>query len=215
MRYSLSINRHHHDKTVGNKKHYRDGFKTQELTIEELAKAVKQGFAWSCATYDRSMRSKANYQQAQLIGLDIDNGLTLDDALNHPFVQQYGQLIYTSASHQKSKEDTQACDRFRIVFSASQPINDLDTYEQLVRAVMGHFPSADDSCKDASRYWAGNSQAEIFILDGDPLPASLIDQAKEQAKLEWEAREKRRQETLARVKKQNLDELKTLALKLK
>ncbi|MDJ0730612.1 MAG: hypothetical protein QNJ33_11540, partial [Crocosphaera sp.] len=210
--YQLSVNRHHRDKTVGNPKHYRDGFKTKELTINGLASAVKRGHAWSCATYDRSMRSKANYQQAQLIGLDIDNGLTLNDALNHPFVKQYGQLIYTSASHQKPKGDTPPCDRFRIVFSASQPLNDLDTYEQLVKAVMGHFYEADEACKDASRYWAGNSQAEIFILDGDPLPASLIDEAKEQAKIEWEAREKRRIETLARVNEQNPDEVKSLAI---
>ena len=103
--FQLSVNRHHRDKTVGNPKHYRDCFKTKELTINELAEAVKRGHAWSCATYDHSMRSKGNYQQAQLIGLDIDNGLTLNDALNHPFVKQYGQLIYTSASHQKPKGD--------------------------------------------------------------------------------------------------------------
>ncbi len=210
--FQLSVNRHHRDKTVGNPKHYRNGFKTKELTIVELAKAVKRGHAWSCATYDHSMRSKANYQQAQLIGLDIDNGLTLNDALNYPFVKQYGQLIYTSASHQKQKGDTPPCDRFRIVFSASQAIKDLDSYEQLVKAVMGHFHEADEACKDGSRYWAGNSQAEIFILDGDPLPASLIDEAKAQAKIEWEAREKRRQETLARVNEQNPDEVKTLAI---
>ncbi len=209
--YQLSVNHHHRDKTVGNPKHYRDGFKTKELTIKALAEAVKCGHAWSCATYDRSMRSKGNYQQAQLIGLDIDNGLTLNDALNHPFVKKYGQLIYTSASHQKPKGDTPPCDRFRIVFSASQPIRDLETYEQLVKAVMGHFPSADEACKDASRYWAGNSQAEIFILDGDPLPASLIDEAKAQAKIEWEAREKRRIETLASFNSQNPHEVKTLA----
>ena len=210
--FQLSVNRHHRDKTVGNPKHYRDGFKTKELTINGLAQAVKRGHAWSCATYDHSMRSKANYQQAQLIGLDIDNGLTLNDALNHPFVKQYGQLIYTSASHQKSKGDTPPCDRFRIVFSANQPIKDIDSYEQLVKAVLGHFGEADEACKDASRYWAGNSQAEIFILDGDPLPASLIDSAKAQAKIEWEAREKRRIETLARVNEQNPDEVKSLAL---
>ncbi len=210
--FQLSVNRHHRDKTVGNPKHYRDGFKTKELTIKALAEAVKRGHAWSCATYDRSMRSKGNYQQAQLIGLDIDNGLTLNDALNHPFVKKYGQLIYTSASHQKPKGDTPPCDRFRIVFSASQPLNDLETYEQLVKAVMGHFREADEACKDASRYWAGNSQAEIFILDGNSLPASLIEEAKAQAKIEWEAREKRRQETLARVNSQDPDEVKTLAL---
>ncbi len=210
--FPLSVNCHHLDKTVDNPEHYRDGFKTQVLTIDDLAEAVLLGHAWSCATYDHSMRSKANYQQAQLIGLDIDNGLTLDDALNHPFVKKYGQLIYTSASHQKPKGDTPPCDRFRIVFNASQPIKDIDTYEQLVKAVMGHFPSADEACKDASRYWAGNSQAEIFILDGQTLPDSLIDEAKKQAKIEWEAREKRRIETLARVNEQNPDELKTLAL---
>ncbi len=210
--FQLSVNRHHRDKTVGNPKHYRDGFQTKELTINGLAKAVKLGHAWSCATYDHSMRSKANYQQAQLIGLDIDNGLTLNDALNHPFVKTYAKLIYTSASHQKQKGDSPPCDRFRIVFSASQPLNDLETYEQLVKAVMGHFREADEACKDASRYWAGNSQAEIFILDGNSLPASLIDEAKEQAKIQWEAREKRRQETLARVNEQNPDEVKSLAL---
>ncbi len=91
--FQLSVNRHHRDKTVGNPQHYRDGFKTKELTINELAEAVKRGHAWSCATFDRSMRSKGNYQQAQLIGLDIDYGLTLYYSLNHPFVQQYGQLI--------------------------------------------------------------------------------------------------------------------------
>ena len=210
--FQVSVNCHHLDKTVGNPQHYRDGFQTQVLTIDDLAQAVLLGLAWSCATYDDDMRSKTNYQQAQLIALDIDNGLTLEDALNHPFVKTYAKLIYTSASHQKQKGDTPPCDRFRIVFSLSQPIKDLETYEQLVQAVMGHFPSADEACKDASRYWAGNSQAEIFILDGDHLPASLIDEAKEQAKIEWEAKEKRRQETLARFNEQNLDEVKTLAL---
>ena len=160
--FQLSVNCHHRDKTVGKTKHYRDGFKTKELTINGLAEAVKRGHAWSCATYNHAMRSKATYQQAQLIGIDIDNSLTLADALNHPFVKTYAILIYTSASHQKAKGDTPPCDRFRIVFSASQPIKDIDSYEQLVKAVMGHFPSADESCKDASRYWAGNRQARTF-----------------------------------------------------
>ncbi len=210
--FQLSVNRHHHDKDVKNPLHYRNGFQSEQLTIDGLAEVVTQGYAWSCATYDQSMRSKANYQQAQLLALDIDNGLTLNDALNNPFVKQYGQLIYTSASHQKPKGDTPPCDRYRIVFSANQPIKDIDTYEQLVKAVMGHLPSADEACKDASRYWAGNSQAKIFILDGESLPDSLIDEAKEQAKIEWEAREKRRKETLASVTEQNPDSVKTLAL---
>ncbi|MGK7957457.1 MAG: PriCT-2 domain-containing protein [Crocosphaera sp.] len=209
---NFSINRHHSNKQVENPRYYRDGFKAKQLTLEGLAEVVKQGYAVSFSTYKDNKRSKANFIESQLIGVDIDAPeLSLQDALKLPFVQKYCKFIYTTASHQKEKNGV-ICDRYRLVFQISQPLTDIGEVEQLIRLVCESVGGYDKSALDASRFWAGNNKAEIHWLNGADLPLSLIEEAQKKAKLEAQEREKQRLETLRRFENQNLDDVKELAL---
>lgn len=166
QKYSVSTNVHHHDKEVANSRYYRDGFESRPLTIEQLAGAVKRGRAWSCATYRDSKRSKSNFIEGQLIGIDIDSDLPLSAALENSFVKKHCLLLYTSASHQKAKGDKPPCDRYRLVFGLSDPLSNIGEFEAAIALVIKEFPQADQGCKDSSRYWAGNSNAEVYFLEG-------------------------------------------------
>lgn len=190
----LSVNRHHKDKKVAKKRYYSSGFTAQSLSGSGLAQIIKKGYAWSCATYRHDYRSIENFIQAETVGIDIDDGLTLSVALEHPFIKQYCLLIYTSPSHQKWKDGKPPCDRYRLIFHLPQSITHPLTYKHTVKLVGEAIGTYDRAATDAARYWCGNSQAHIISLNGEPLPLELIQQAEEKAKEEEIALEQARKE---------------------
>ena len=114
-------------------------FENLDLSVDELATEVSQGHAF-CAQHSRKWRKKENFLQAGFLAVDIDHRLTIPEALNHPFVQAFGGLIYTSPSH------TEEYHRFRIVFELEQPITDRQTMGQAYTGLILKF-GADGACE--------------------------------------------------------------------
>ena len=90
-------------------------FENVDVTQQELAELINRGFAF-CAQHDNQHRKSTNFTKAGFIAVDIDHGLSIEEALNHPFVQQYASIFYTTPSHTDDNH------RFRLIFELDRDI---------------------------------------------------------------------------------------------
>lgn len=152
-------------------------FKDRTGNLDDLINHIKQGHAICPALMGNRRRLKKNFIGAELIFVDIDSGMTLEEAKKHPFIKKYGYFSYTTASHRPD------CHRFRIVFRLAKFITDIDEYEALVRLILKEVPH-DPACKDAVRVFYGNTEAEFPLINYQAvLPVYLLEQAKKQVEL--------------------------------
>lgn len=136
-----------------------DNVKCSEETVKdmaELGKVITDPFmhAWSPSVFTTQYRSLANFISMELIALDVDEGLSLDEACK--VFKDYQHVIGTSRSHQKEKampsgKTKPACDRYRIVLRLSKPITDQDTYYATYQSLRTRFPFIDPVCNNADR----------------------------------------------------------------
>lgn len=97
------------DKDVKNKEHLNEthlskNWKQEEGTVKNLANYIKQGYAFMPGMLNETgHRCSKNVIGYQSVAVDIDSKMSLQEALEHPFVKQYCGLIYTSFTHQKEK----------------------------------------------------------------------------------------------------------------
>lgn len=165
----VAINRTEKNKIEGGEKFKRlnGTFENVDLTVAELAAEVGQGYAF-CAQHKNNWRSKQNFTGAGFLAVDVDQGLRIDEALAHEFIQRFGGMIYTSPSH------TDEAHRFRIVFELEEPIHDRQAMEHALTGLIRKLGS-DESCKDACRLFFGNTNAVTTHL-GHRLPATEVAQ---------------------------------------
>jgi len=191
-------------------------FENSQGTLQNLIDVVSQGYAITASTFKcGTRRAKSNVLGAQLWLLDIDNSdilrdetgkpvkdadgksikvynpqLTIETAKSHPFIQKHCLLAYTSASH---KPDWH---KFRLVLRLPYFVTDVALVETTARRLMEYLPH-DPSCKDASRVFYGNTNANFFIVnpDAEPLPEEWLIEASlavQQKKIEQEQRSQQR-----------------------
>lgn len=104
-------------------------FVTKEisLTDEEQLRDIFTSYNYSFNWWgDNKACSKDAYCGMFGIILDIDDGMTIDEAKNT--FSQYKYIIHTSTSHQISKGDKPPCDRFRIILPF-EPAHDVQFVE--------------------------------------------------------------------------------------
>ncbi|MBW4420981.1 MAG: PriCT-2 domain-containing protein [Myxacorys californica WJT36-NPBG1] len=171
-------------------------FQDIEGTIEDAIAHIKQGHAICAGLLNSQWRSKSNFAGSNWVLAEIDNAgllkddqgnlikdaagkgiktyehqLTLDEAIVHPFIQQFCTLIYTTPSH------SQNWHRFRVIFRLPEFISDIDTYESIVQFLLDHLPH-DPACKDGVRVFYGNTEAEFPLINPDVcLPKEWVNQA--------------------------------------
>ena len=171
-------------------------FQDKEGTIESVKQHIKAGHAVCAGLLDNKWRSKANIIGSQWLLLDIDNSdiardtedkpikddsgnsiklykhqLTIEEALAHPFIKKYCALIYTTASHQPDWH------RFRLIFLLPQYVEGADTVEACTHSLMQQLPH-DRACKDASRVFYGNTEAEFLLVNPEAtLPDEWVSEA--------------------------------------
>ena len=125
------------------------------VTLTELAAFVNDGHPF-CAQH-RDTRRNENFVCSDVLAVDIDDGMTLAEALNHQFVTRYGGFVYTTPSH------TPEHHRFRIVFQTERTITDpaemTAAYQGLIRKFGG-----DEACKDACRAFYGSEGSNPIML---------------------------------------------------
>lgn len=174
-----------------NYKAWTQGWQEKHGSIFDFLNFATQGYGVSGAVYKKGYRNKAQFIEAQLILLDIDNTkvvvdpenpknkikvpdiqLTIDGALEHPLFKNHGSGIYTSPSH------TDSHPRFRLVFVLPEIISDYPLYEEIVNQLIQAF-GADSSCKDVSRGFYGNNAVDSLVycdtLDKKRLDSQIVD----------------------------------------
>lgn len=171
-------------------------FQDKEGTIQDVQYHIKAGHAVCGGLLGGKWRTKANIIGSQWLLLDIDNSdiahdaqgkpikndtgnyiklykhqLTIEEALAHPFVKKYCSLIYTTANHQPNWH------RFRLIFILPEYIEGADTVESCTYSLMQQLPH-DCACKDASRVFYGNTEAEFVLVNPEAtLPDEWVREA--------------------------------------
>ena len=194
-------------------------FRDNVGTINDVINHVKKGHALCAGNLGGKWRAKSNVVGSQWVLLDIDNSgkdangekcyehqLTLDEAIEHPFIQRYCALIYTTASHKSNWH------KFRLVFLLPEFVPGYEIVEVLTRYLMKHLPH-DPACKDASRVFYGSTEASFPLVQPNvTLPTEWVTEAittTKREKLEYQQRieaiEKRKAELRDRAESEGWD----------
>lgn len=157
-KFHLSINSHVRNKTSDFNK-LNMFFKPVQRDISGLISDIKTGYAFCCADLKRVnkiiSRRKENWNSASLFAIDIDDGMTIEEALSMKTTQQ-ALFLYTTCSHTIEKH------RFRIVFDLPYLERDPDRYNAIVKSFIKDY-GADKSCSDICRVFFGNTEAHIIV----------------------------------------------------
>lgn len=172
-------------------------WQTSQGTLGDLAAHIGRGHPWMPALLDGNRkRWQTNANHAEVLALDIDGGLTIAEAISHPFVAQYCGLGIETASSSPELH------KFRLVFKLHQPATGWQTIRLLNRYLAEQVGAADPACKDASRFFFGAPGRQAFLLNETAqLPESFVSEAiawhqgieaeearrAEQARRQWEA----------------------------
>ena len=152
---------------------HRDAFKPVQGTLISLAEHISKGHPWMPAILDKGARrwqQHANY--AEVLAADIDNGLTIAQALQKPFIADHCGLAIESSSSTPEHE------KFRLVFRLPVMVTDWQTIRICNRYLIELLGVADPSCKDASRFFFGAPGRSPFLLNESvTLPVDFVDRA--------------------------------------
>ncbi len=140
----------------GDERYFAEGWENIDLPVEDFATCIKNGWAY-CPQLD-GRRSSKNFRCSNIVSVDIDEGMTIEEAMELPFVKNHLSLFYTTSSH------TSAHHKFRLIFILPRDV--IDPIEQTVlnRALTKMF-GGDQSTVDASRIFYGSSESEPLIFD--------------------------------------------------
>lgn len=141
-------------------------FVNVDISIEQLANHIKLGYSF-CAQH-QPHRSAANFTCAEYLAVDIDNGMTLAEALEHDWVKKYAAMVYVTWSH------TDTDNRFRIVFELARTITDAQEMRSAFIGLIRKF-GGDGACKDVCRIFYGCKDGEQCML-GNVLPNEILDE---------------------------------------
>ena len=148
----------------GDTRLFAEGFHNREVTIEQLAAEVGKGHAFTARVNGR--RNANNLVSADLVTVDIDGGMPIEKALEHPIVKAGAALLYTTVGH------TDAAHRYRIVFILPKTITDPRAVRALQRSLARRL-GGDMSATDAARISFGNRNAKTWVFPERVLPEKL------------------------------------------
>jgi len=127
----------------------RDFRPVQIESAEQLCQLITSS-NWSCSKFKEGHRTLNNFISADFIALDVDEGMTVDEALG--FFKDYQHVIVATRNHQKMKNG-KICDRFRVVIPFTQTVTDSMEYYGAWDQLKEEFPTIDAQCPDPSRLW--------------------------------------------------------------
>lgn len=176
---------------------YAGAWEVVEGAVADLAEHVIKGHPWMPALLDGNRkRWQTNSNLAYVLGIDVDGGMTLEEARNHPFIRQYAALIIESAS------STPEHNKFRIVFVLPYSVQGWQTIRNCNIYLAEQIGYADPACKDASRYFFGAPGRSPFLLnESATLPESFVDDA-----LAWDAARQAEYQRLAELERKRWEE---------
>lgn len=167
----LSINKRLINKDeLGDTQAKAEGFEPCQITVGELIANIKNGYAY-CAELN-GRRKADNFVATDILSVDVDGGMTLSEALSHPFIQEHASFIYTTCSH------TSGAHRFRVIFVLDETLTNADEARAATRSLALKL-NGDPKAVDPARMFYGNTDAEIIEI-GRSLPSQIVDKLIEQ-----------------------------------
>lgn len=150
---------------------YSNSFLPSEGTVEQLFDHITGGNAWTPAVIKNRRRVKENFVSSQIIGLDFDDDVSVEDALNYPSIKRYAAIVHPSPSSTPEKPKT------RVVFILDTTVEDVERYEAYIRATMHHHDDLkpDPSAKDAVRFFFGSTVPGAVLRADLRLPLSVLE----------------------------------------
>lgn len=140
-----------------NKANQSRGFKSHDLTPQQLAEHISQGFAFSYQ-FEKGHRKADNFICSDIIAADFDEGMTLDEAISEDFFINNASILYTTPSH------TPEANRFRIIFELPRTITDKDELRAAQQGLTRKFP-ADRAAVDSARQFYGSRACEPHLFN--------------------------------------------------
>ncbi|WP_336492961.1 hypothetical protein, partial [Methylobacterium nigriterrae] len=68
------------------------------ITIDEFTAATTER-GWAYCAQLKGARKGSNFLATNVASVDVDYGLSVEEALANPFVRQHGRMLYTTARH--------------------------------------------------------------------------------------------------------------------
>jgi hypothetical protein len=122
---------------------------------------------WSPILYSKPRRAQVNFLEARCIGFDVDEKMTLDEAVALVKARGLAHIIGTTTHHQKPKGDEPACDRFRVILFLSEPIFSPEQYKASLDAIANYLEiPVDKQAKDAARWFIPCTEVVSTDLEG-------------------------------------------------
>lgn len=143
------------------------GFEKREVAWDELVDVMSMGRAYSPSFFRDGHRSSSNYIGGnEVVFLDIDDGMTLDEAKE--LFDPLQAIIVTTKSHRKEKNGVVA-DRFRVVIALDEPMDlDASEYRDAMDAIFEYYGSvADKATKDPARFFFSSpDECDVHYTSG-------------------------------------------------
>jgi len=141
-------------------------YENVDLNQKELADSINLGYAF-CAPHKNGHRKSANFTVAGFLAVDVDKGMTVQEALDHEFTKKHAAILYTTPSH------TEDFPKFRVVFELKTTITTPDEMKKAYRGIIRIY-GGDPSCKDACRQFFGSKDCDPQVFN-NILSSSTLD----------------------------------------
>lgn len=132
--------------SISSKSHIN--FRTKEVASINEAAELACKYSISTGIYKNEKRNIDNFIQTELIGLDIDDGLSIEEAKE--VFKEYKHAIMPTRNHQKQKNGV-ITDRYRVLLQLNEPITKPEDYYETWQTLSEKFPFIDKSAKDPAR----------------------------------------------------------------
>lgn len=113
-------------------------------------------------------RIQANFVSRQLLMVDIDDGMTITELLEHPFYNAYGAGFYVTHSFKPEQH------KFRICFVLEAAETDSSRCRKIIRALLQVFPHGDKACVDPVRLFYGNPSCVLKEFKENLLTTDIV-----------------------------------------
>lgn len=160
-----------HLKPGNSKAAFSTSFQTATATLDALVDHITTGGAIALGSFENNRRKKSAFVQSQLLALDLDDDVSVDDALDNAIIRQYAFLVHPSASSRADHRKT------RVLFILDTPVTDGGRYEAMLRGIIQTCDDLkpDHATTDRSRFFYGsnNTTDRIYINLDATLPLTV------------------------------------------
>ena len=134
--------------------------KPTNITIKDLSDALVHGASFRPGVLYG--RSKNDWKEQQLFGLDFDHNTTIEEKYNKAMMLGIKPcFMYTTFSHSEEEH------KFRMVFCNDKVITDGNYRDKLQATLMGVMEDADPVCRNRDRLFYGGKGQIVLYPDFD------------------------------------------------